>query len=269
MKAPNLAEQIACGASGLRAIDIAACDGRKIFGFDAGNIVDMSCRAAHFPSAEAMFGQVVAQTGFEEQVGAETLGVHPHGPHEHRRWDIDVPHPPAQRLTHRCGDVGSGQQRRSGRTVCPTVVTVWVQQGADRNSRNVFVGGRRIPARSRGRRQHPELCGDGDQLQIVVGEVAGIHCDVGSIGQQLEQLVRQPGMPGHQGRMFRAGQPLPQRYDGLQTGPPRRHGKRHRAVECVRVVRGIEEQPVDPIQRGLNLLDVKHVGDDNFSADRP
>ncbi|KZS74618.1 hypothetical protein A4G26_05395 [Mycobacterium kansasii] len=34
----------------------------------------------------------------------------------------------------------------------------------------------------------------------------------------------------------------------------------------MRVVRGIEVQPVDPVHHGLNLLDVKHIGDDDVGA---
>jgi hypothetical protein len=37
----------------------------------------------------------------------------------------------------------------------------------------------------------------------------------------------------------------------------------------MRVVWGVEEQPVDPVQRGLNLLDVEDIRDGDLGAHRP
>ena len=65
---------------------------------------------------------------------------------------------------------------------------------------------------ARRHRQHPQLCGNRHQVEIVVGEVSGINRNVGGIRQRLEQLVGQPVLPGHQRRMLGAGQPLPQRH---------------------------------------------------------
>ena len=53
-------------------------------------------------------------------------------------------HPPAQRLTDRVGDLGSGQQRRPGRAVGPTVMAVRVKQRTDRDPGDVFVGRGRV-----------------------------------------------------------------------------------------------------------------------------
>lgn len=53
---------------------------------------------------------------------------------------------PAQRLADGVGDLGSRQERRSGRAVGPAIVTVRVEQRADGDPRDVLVGGRRVPA---------------------------------------------------------------------------------------------------------------------------
>src|ERR1700677_1847435 len=93
---PNSADEISRGATSIRATCVAACDGQKVFGFDAGNVCDVRRRTAYLPGAQRVLAKVVAQAGLEEQVGAELLGVHAHRAHEHPRWDVDVTHPPAQ-----------------------------------------------------------------------------------------------------------------------------------------------------------------------------
>ena len=88
-------------------------------------------------------------------------------------------------------------------------------------------------------------------------------------GSSSKQLVGQPVLAGHQRRVFGTGQPLPQRHHGLHTRAPGGHGEGDRTVECVWVVRGVEEQPVDPVHRGLYLLNIEYVGDDRFGAEGP
>src|SRR6516165_2828582 len=63
--------------------------------------------------------------------------------------------------------------------------------------------------------------------------------------------------------MLGARQPRPQR---LHARAPRGHGEGDRAVEYMRVKWGVEVQPVDPVQRGLDLLDIKHIGHHDLSA---
>jgi hypothetical protein len=48
---PDLADEIAGGTPGIRAGDVAACDGQKVFGFDTCDITDMSRRAARLPGS--------------------------------------------------------------------------------------------------------------------------------------------------------------------------------------------------------------------------
>jgi hypothetical protein len=52
-EAPDLAQDIACGAPGVRSVDVAACNRQKVFRFDPGNVADMRRRAptSHVPSA--------------------------------------------------------------------------------------------------------------------------------------------------------------------------------------------------------------------------
>jgi hypothetical protein len=89
---------------------------------------------------------------------------------------------------------------------------------------------------------------------------------VSGVRQQLKQLVGQPGMPGHQRGVLGAGQPLPKRHHRFGARAPGRHGKRNRAVERMGMVRRVEVEPVDPVHRGRNLLDVKHIGDHDLGA---
>ncbi|OBK91134.1 hypothetical protein A5646_04455 [Mycobacterium sp. 1245499.0] len=208
----QLPHEIACGTAGFRSGDIAARDGEEVLGLDAGDIADVCGRRAHLPGSLAVLGKVVTQAGLEEPIGAEPFGVDAHGAHEHPRRNVDVTHPPAQRCTDRIGDLGPREQRRSGGPVGAAVVTVGVEQRADGDPRDVFVGGRRVSAHPGRCRQHPELGGHGDQLQVVVGEVTRIDGHMRRVGQQLEQLVGQPGLPRHQRRMLRAGQPLAKRH---------------------------------------------------------
>lgn len=69
--------------------------------------------------------------------------------------------------------------------------------------------------------------------------------------------------------MLGAGQPLPHRDHRLNAGAPRGEGEGDRAVERVGMVGRVEVQPVDPVHRGLNLLYVKHIGDDDFGTQVP
>ena len=69
--------------------------------------------------------------------------------------------------------------------------------------------------------------------------------------------------------MLGACQPLSQRHYCLHAGASRSRGKGDSAVERMGVVRGVEVQPVDPVQRGRNLLEIKHVSDDDLSAQVP
>src|SRR6202012_3399407 len=119
------------------------------------------------------------------------------------------------------------------------------------------------------RRQHPQLGCHRHQLQVVVGEVAGIDRDVGGVGQQLEQLVGQPGVPRHQRRMLGAGQPLAQGYHRFHAGAPRGLREGDRAVQRVWMVWRVEVQPVHAFHRSRNLLYVKHIRDDDFGAQVP
>jgi hypothetical protein len=148
-------------------------------------------------------------------------------------------------------------------------MTVGIEQGTHRDAGDVFVGGRRISACPGRRRQHPERRGHRDQLQVVVGEVARVNRHVRGVRQQLKQLVGQPGMPRHKRWVLGAGRPLPERHHRFQAGAPRGHRKGDRAVERMGVVRRVEVQPVDPVHRGRNLLDVKHIGDDDVGAQGP
>jgi hypothetical protein len=147
-------------------------------------------------------------------------------------------------------------------------MTVRVKQCSHHDTGDVFVGRWRVAVRTHRHRQHPKLGGSRENLQIVVGEEAGINRDMGCGRQQLKQFVGQPVMAGHQRRMLGTGQPLAKCHHCLDAGAARRHGKGDRAFEGMWVVREVEEQPVHPIDRGLNLLNVKHIRDDSLSAQR-
>ena len=69
--------------------------------------------------------------------------------------------------------------------------------------------------------------------------------------------------------MLGAGQPLSEGHHRLHTRAPGGHGKRHRAVERMGMIWSVEEQPVDPLHRGRNLLDVKHIGDHDLGPQVP
>src|SRR6476659_440584 len=88
-------------------------------------------------------------------------------------------------------------------------MAVRVTQRTHRNPGDVFVGGGRVASAAGRRGQHAQLSGNTDKLKVVVGEVSRIDRDVGGVGQQLEQLVGQPVLAGHQRRVFGTGQPLP------------------------------------------------------------
>src|SRR6202165_142150 len=92
-ESPDLADEIAGGASGVRAGGVAACDRQKVFGVATCDIADMSGRAADLPGAQGVLGLVMAQTGLEEQVGSKLLGAHAYCSHEHPWGNIDVAHP--------------------------------------------------------------------------------------------------------------------------------------------------------------------------------
>src|SRR5262249_49327569 len=63
---PDLAEDTAGGTSAIRACDITACDGQKVFGFDTSDITDMSGRATDLVGSQGVLGKEVAQTALEE-----------------------------------------------------------------------------------------------------------------------------------------------------------------------------------------------------------
>ena len=125
-------------------------------------------------------------------------------------------------------------------------MAVRVEQCTDRDPGNVFVGRRRVAAPTRRPRQHPELGGNRQNQQIVVGEEPGINRDVRGVGQQCKQLVGQPVMAGHQRRMLGAGQPLAQSHDRLHTRAARSHGKGDRAIESMGWYGGLKNSRSTP-----------------------
>src|SRR5947209_15028377 len=88
-KVPELANDVTGGAASIRAVDVTACDGQKIFGFDASDITDMSRRAPDFPCSQRGLGQIMTQAGLGEHVETESFFVRAQGLHEHPRGDID------------------------------------------------------------------------------------------------------------------------------------------------------------------------------------
>lgn len=74
-KVPDLANEITGGTASIRAVDVTACDGQKIFGFDASDITDVSRRAPDFPGSQRGLGQIVTQAGLGEHVETESLFV--------------------------------------------------------------------------------------------------------------------------------------------------------------------------------------------------
>jgi hypothetical protein len=63
-KLPNLVSEILCGSAGLGAVDVAARDRQEVFGFDTGDITDVTRWAADFPSSQRGLEQIVAKTSY-------------------------------------------------------------------------------------------------------------------------------------------------------------------------------------------------------------